>query len=360
MNEGSKDANIKNLQFYKGKKVLITGHTGFKGAWLTAVLHYMQADAWGYALAPEAGSLYEKLSGDKLIHSVTGDLLDGKKLQAVVREFQPEIVIHLAAFGFMKECFENPVRAYSTNLMGSVNLLEAVRGCPSVKSIVMVSTDKVYENKGDGAIYKETDTLGGEGPYSSSKTCMELLVRDYKKSYFQTENPRVGIATVRASNVLAGGDHIQTRLIPSILRAVAEKTNVELRNPFQTRPWQFVLDALDGYLTVARYLYQYPNEYSGAWNIGPTQNGIRTVEWVFHKIKEYFHGLESMEGGLFEVCESATLGLDIQKSLECLDWEPKVSCDRLIELIVEFFKGQQEGIPEYVLCRQQIAMFYAD
>lgn len=353
-----KDAHEKNLKFYKNRRVLVTGHTGFKGAWLTAILNYMGADAMGYALAPQQGSLYEKIHGDELINSVIGDLLDYRLLKETIQEFQPEIIIHLAAFGFMKECFDNPLRAYSTNLMGSVNLLEILRTCTSVKSIVLISTDKVYENKGDGAVYSERDILGGVGPYSGSKTCMEFLAKDYQNTYFQKNGLMVGIATVRASNVLAGGDHIETRLIPSILRSVAEGNAVELRNPTQTRPWQSVLDALNGYLTVARFLYEYPLEYSGSWNIGPTQDGIRSVLWIFEKIKESFEGLEGKKGEQFQISESETLGLDIRKALDKLDWEPRLSCEKVVESVVDFFKSQQCGESEYQICMRQINDFY--
>ena len=352
------DSHANNLKFYRGKRVLITGHTGFKGSWLTSILFYMGANVLGYSLEPENGSLYDQIKGDELLKNVTGDLLDYLLLEQTIQEFQPEIVIHLAAFGFIKECYEDPVRAYNTNLIGSVNLLEAVKKCQSIKSVVLVSTDKVYANKGNGAIYAEDDMIGGEDPYSSSKTCMEFMSRNYRSSYLQTENVSVGIATVRASNVLGGGDHIQTRLIPSILTSVANGTNVELRNPNQTRPWQSVLDALDGYLTVARYLYENPLTYSGAWNIGPTKDGICTVSWVFERIQETFTGLEGKKGERFQVNEAETLGLSIQKSLSMLDWKPSMSCDKVIDQVVEFFKCQRAGQWERQICFKQISDFY--
>lgn len=353
-----KNALLNNQEFYKGKRILVTGHTGFKGAWLTAILNYLGADAMGYALAPEPGSLYEKIRGDELIHNVTGDLLDDLFLKKTVDSFQPEIVIHMGAFGFVKECFDDPSRAYRTNLIGSMNLLEALRSCKSVKSIVMVSTDKVYDNKGDGALYCEQDVLGGTDAYSCSKICMEFMIRDYRQSYFHTNAGAAGIAVVRASNVLAGGDHIQTRLIPSILKSVAEGTTVELRNPSQTRPWQSVLDALNGYLSLARLLCGNPAEYSGEWNIGPTKDGVRTVSWIFEKIRRSFEGLEYKEGELFDVSESETLGLDIQKALDKLDWEPVLSCEKVVDQVVEFFKCQEAGEWERQICLRQITEFY--
>lgn len=351
-------ASAKNLKFYKGKRVLVTGHTGFKGSWLTMMLHYMGAECLGYALAPQPDSLYEKIRGDELIHNVTGDLLDYEFLANTVKEFRPDIVIHMAAFGFVKECFNDPVRAYQTNLVGSMNLLEALRDCETVKSVVMVSTDKVYDNKGDGALYREEDALGAADAYSCSKICMEFLVKDYRQSYFQAGGCRKGLAVVRASNVLAGGDHIETRLIPSILKSVAEGRTVELRNPMQTRPWQSVLDALNGYLAVARLLYENPEGYSEEWNIGPTSNGVRTVSWIFERIRNSFHGLDYTEGEHFAVNESETLGLDIHKSLDRLDWRPILSCEEVVDQVVDFFKCQAAGEWERQICLRQMKEFY--
>ena len=353
-----KNSREQNLSFYRGKRVLVTGHTGFKGAWLTAVLSYLGAETTGYALEPEAGCLYERIHGDNMIRSVYGDLSDQMHLDQTVQTFQPEIVLHLAAFGFVKECYEDPVRAYETNVMGSLRLLEALRRCSSVRSVVMVSTDKVYENCGDGTNYKETDRLGGVGPYSGSKTCMEYLIQDYRETYFLIPGKNTGLASVRASNVLGGGDHVQSRLIPTILRAAAEGKSTALRNPDQTRPWQSVLDALNGYLSVARLLYQEPAAYSEAWNIGPTKDGIRSVGWVFETISDAFHTLKNSVGKGIGVAESKTLGLDIQKSLERLDWEPVLPIEQTIEQVVEFFKCQQAGEEERDICMRQINEFF--
>lgn len=351
---------INNINFYKNRKVLITGHTGFKGAWMTAMLNYLKVDALGYSLSPVVGGLYEQINGNSLIKNVNGDLLDSELLNWTIQKHQPEIVIHLAAFGFVKECFDDPVRAYQTNLMGSVNLLEAVRKCDSVRSVLLISTDKVYENKGDGAIYSEEDPLGGNDSYASSKTCMEIMVRDYRENYFHTDTRITGIATARASNVLGGGDHIQTRLIPTILRAVDSGTTVEIRNPEQTRPWQSVLDAVNGYLTIARYLYKEPLEYTGAWNVGPTRDGIRSVSWVLEKIQKSFRNLKGQVGNQFYVHESDTLGLDIRKALGRLDWEPQMTCDVVIEKVVEFYLCQKAGQSAADICFDQIDKFFRE
>jgi CDP-glucose 4,6-dehydratase len=287
-----KKASQKNKTFYPGKRVFLTGHTGFKGAWMTAVLHELGAETVGYALEPEPGSLYEKIDGDSLIRSVIADVRDFDRLRKELCEFRPEIVIHFAALLPVQSCFDDPRLTYETHVMGTVNLFEAIRCCESVKSILIVTTDKVYENKGDGALYKETDPLGGVDPYSSSKTCMELVAGTYKQSYLQTDEKTVGVSTARASNVIGGGDHIQSRLIPSILNSFAQEKEVELRNPHQTRPWQSVLDALNGYLSIARLMHEEPEKYSGSWNIGPVKEGIKSVLDVVEKMQLFYKGMQ--------------------------------------------------------------------
>ena len=352
-----KDGYIKNKEFYRNKRVLLTGHTGFKGTWFTAILNYLGVEALGYSLAPAEGCLFTKINGSELIQSISGDILDYEHLERVIEKFKPEIVFHLAAFGFINECYNDPLRAYNTNVIGTVNLLEALRKVESPKSVVLISTDKVYENKGDGAIYGESEQLGGVNPYSGSKTCMEFAINDYTKSYFKDIGAS-GISIARASNVLAGGDHIKSRLIPSILNAIDGEIAVELRNPMQTRPWQSVLDAIDGYLTLGRLNYQNPQSYNGAWNIGPSVDGMRSVQWVYETIKRTFHGLSEQKGKIFEAEEARTLGLDIRKMLEKTDWEPKLSCEKVIAQVVEFYLCQKNGMDERTICMQQISNYY--
>jgi len=348
-------SSLLNKTFYSGKRIFVTGHTGFKGSWLSLILSELGAIARGYALMPQAGSLFEKIHGTDIIDHVEGDVRDPDHIGKALNDFQPEIVLHLAAQAIVKDCFDNPHYAFETNVMGTVNLLEAIRKCPSVKSVLVVTTDKVYENKGDGGIYIESDRLGGIDPYSASKAGMEIITECYKKSYlFET-----GVATGRASNVIAGGDHIQSRLIPSILNGFNEGKPVEIRNPNQTRPWQSVLDAINGYLTIARKCYEQPDEFSGAWNIGPTVDGIRTVAEVFSIMQGYFNGdLEFVQAEKLKVHESATLGLNIEKSMEYLGWRPEQSLEKMLYDVVEFYKQQKSGVIEREIARKQIGAYF--
>jgi CDP-glucose 4,6-dehydratase len=353
-------ASQKNRIFYPGKRVFLTGHTGFKGAWLTAVLHELGAASIGYALEAEPGSLYQKIGGDSLIRSVIADVRDYQKLKKTLGEYKPEIIIHFAALLPVQSCYDDPKLAYETHVMGTVNLLQAIRACKTVKSVLVVTTDKVYENKGDGAIYAETDRLGGIDPYSSSKACMELIRETYRKSYLQVDGRMAGISTARASNVIAGGDHIQSRLIPSILNAFASGKEVELRNPHQTRPWQSVLDALNGYLAIARLQYENPEPYSGAWNIGPAPEGIRTVLDVVNIMQNYYDRAAGFKPGATasRVNESQTLGLNIAKSLKQLDWFPEIPLEKMLYDLVDYFKRQQAQEPERDICMRQIQEFF--
>jgi len=289
---------------------------------------------------------------------------DYERLRKELYVFEPEIVIHFAAKAIVKDCFDDPRLAYETNIMGTVNLLEAIRACGSVRSVLIITTDKVYENKGNGAVYVETDPLGGVDPYSSSKTCMEFVTDAYKKSYLQTESRMAGVSTARASNVIGGGDHVQSRLIPSILNSFRDGKPVELRNPHQTRPWQSVLDALNGYLSIARLMYEDPARYSGQWNIGPRKESIRSVLDVVNLMQDFYQSNTGfVEGAAFAVKESRTLGLDITKSVNQLDWFPEMTLEKTFYDVVDFFKRQnavqQTGEIERDICLAQIRDFFS-
>ena len=352
-------ASSLNKQFYSGKRIFVTGHTGFKGAWLTLILNEIGAIARGYALPAEQGCLFENINGADYIDHISGDVRDVDELTEAIISFKPEIVLHLAAQVTVQDCFNDPLKTYGTNVMGTVNLYEAVRKCSSIKSVVTITTDKVYENKGDGAIYKVGDTLAGADTCSTSNICVEFVTDAYRRSYFNTDNRTIGVATARPSNVIAGGDHVQTRLIPSILNGFADSKPSELRNPDQSRSWQSAIDALNGYMTIGRKLFEDPKEYSAPWNIGPNRDGIRTVGEIYEKIRYYFNSGESyVVVDNREVRESMTLGLDIEQSIDKLGWYPEQSLDKIIFNLTDFFIRQRNNENEREICLRQIREFF--
>ena len=348
-----------NRAFYKGKRVFITGHNGFNGAWLVGALHELGAVVRGYAGPAAPGGAFERMRGEELIDSQVGDILNYEQLRDSILEFQPDIVMHLAAIAIVKDCFDHPRKAFDINVMGTVNVFEAVRECPSVKCVLVVTTDKVYENKGDGAVYQVGDPLGGIDPYSNSKTCMEFVCDCYRYTYLQKDGKMVGVATSRTANAIGGGDnHTDSRLVPQLLKGIAENNPVQLRNPHQTRPWQEVLDAINGYLSLCRLMCEDPEKYSGAWNIGPTLDGIREVSWIVEKMQEFFADAKVEVGEKYKVKESATLGLDISKTLELTDWQPEIPCERMLYNVVDYFKKQQAGMDERDILLGQVRTFY--
>jgi CDP-glucose 4,6-dehydratase len=273
---------------YDKRRVLITGHTGFKGSWLCLLLHKLGADVYGYALEPPTNpSLFIEANIAELITSYIGDIRDLNKLTKLFQKIQPEIVIHMAAQPLVRESYKNPVETYEINVMGTVNILEACRNTPSVKAIVNVTTDKCYENKEWYWGYRENEPIGGYDPYSNSKGCSELVTSAYRNSYFNPNeyvNHGVAIATARAGNVIGGGDWADDRLIPDFIRAISKGEKVKIRNPNAIRPWQHVLEPLSGYLILAEKLFTQGAPYAQAWNFGPDDNDAQNVEWIISKI----------------------------------------------------------------------------
>ena len=352
-------SSILNKAFYQGKRVFVTGHTGFKGAWLTLVLNCLGATARGYAFRPEADCLFSKIDGASCIDHVIGDVRDKENLMSAICAFKPEIILHLAAVVTVQDCHNNPYRAFSTNIMGTVNVFEAARICESVKSVVAITTDKVYENKGDAAVYSVGDPLTGTDPVSASNTGAEYAFMAYKNTYLHTPQRLVGVATARPGNVIAGGDHVPTRLLPSILKGFAAGKPSVLRNPEQSRSWQSALDALNGYLTIARKLCEDPIRFSFPWNIGPTKDGIRTVGYIYEGIRRHFDSDAPYSlAQKSEVRESQTLGLSIEDSIKHLGWRPEQPLDKILFDLTDFFKRQQRGEPEKDICRRQILEFF--
>src|SRR5882762_4688653 len=278
--EGALEGLEMTFEFWRNKRVLLTGHTGFKGSWLSLWLQSLRAEVTGYSLAPPTQpSLYALADVGKAMQSVHGDILDLEHLRRVACECKPEVVFHLAAQALVRYSYANPINTYTTNVNGTAHVLEAVRHVPSVRAVLIVTSDKCYENVGTAEGYVETDPLGGDDPYSSSKAAAELVTAAYRKSFFTPAKAgeRVGIATARSGNVVGGGDWAADRLIPDVVRAVLDKQTLSIRNPHAVRPWQHVLEPLCGYLTLAEKLHQHPASFSESWNFGPDESECWSV-----------------------------------------------------------------------------------
>jgi len=323
--------------FWDGKRVFITGHTGFKGSWLSIWLANMGAQVTGYALAPNTSpNLYEVLDvGGSICQSHIGDIRDIAHLRQAITDASPEIVLHMAAQPLVRYSYEHPLETYSTNVMGTVNLLECVRALNTVKAVVVVTTDKCYENKEWEWGYREIDALGGHDPYSSSKGCAELVTAAYRESYFQAKKyheHRVAIASARAGNVIGGGDWSADRLIPDAFRAFEAKRALVIRNPLATRPWQHVLEPLSGYLILAKALYLSGKEFNGGWNFGPKNEDARSVNEVINLLMDNWE-FESnwIQEKNEQPHEANSLILDCSKASQRLGWTPEWSLEKAIK-----------------------------
>lgn len=322
--------------FYDRKRVLVTGHTGFKGSWLTLWLTIMGAKVLGYALEPNTDpSLFNVLNLHKDIDHVIGDIRDLEKLKEVIIEFKPEIVFHLAAQPLVRLSYREPRLTYETNVMGTVNLLEAIRQTKSVRAVVNVTSDKCYENKEWVWGYREIDPMGGYDPYSSSKGCSELITAAYRNSYFK--NTETAIASARAGNVIGGGDWAEDRLIPDIVRSLSQGKQIIIRNPKATRPWQHVLEPLSGYLLLGKLLYEKGQEFAEAWNFGPSDSSVMTVEEIVKKSIEIWGSGSYVIDSSEQPHEANLLKLDISKSSKKLGWSAKVPSLRALELTLEWY-----------------------
>lgn len=309
--------------FWSGKRVFLTGHTGFKGSWLSLWLQSMGAQVTGYALAPPTNpSLFEIAEVAQGMTSVIGDIRDLAKLQAVFADHRPEIVIHMAAQPLVRYSYQNPVETYSTNVMGTVHLFEAVRNTPGVKAVVNVTTDKCYENKEWNWGYRENEPMGGHDPYSNSKGCSELITSAYRSSFFQDKG--AALASARAGNVIGGGDWATDRLVPDILRAFEKNQPVVIRNPHATRPWQHVLEPLSGYLSLAEHLYTDCQAFAEGWNFGPKDDDAQPVQWIVEQmVNSWGNGASWQQDGGVHPHEANYLKLDIAKAKACLGWQPR-------------------------------------
>lgn len=344
--------------FWNGKKVLVTGHTGFVGAWMCAVLKYMGADIYGIALEAEHDSLYEQIRLSLSVTEYIQDIIDYEKVKRILDEVNPEIVIHLAAFGFVKECYEIPMRAYQTNVLGTMNLLEVIRSCDSVSNILIVSSDKVYQNDEEIGRYffRENEKLGGIDPYSCSKTCEDLIAQSYYHTYYKDTMRTMSI--VRPGNILGGGDHIKSRLIPSMLDKFQKNEVVDIRHPNATRPWQHVLDAIDAYLTIIQKTFAAEKGMFEIYNVGPEKDGQMSVGEIAKYISDKFeHSNVQLGNGNEGVQEAEYLGVDITKIKQQVLWQPKKNMKDILEDCYNFWKqGQTQD--KYILCLQQIEEYY--
>ena len=329
-----------NPSFWQGKKVFLTGHTGFKGSWLSLWLQSMGVLVKGYSLAPPTSpSLFVIADVAQNMETQIGDIRDLATLKESMLNFNPDILIHMAAQPLVRLSYIEPVDTYTTNVIGTVNVLEAARICSNLKAIVSVTTDKCYENKEWAWGYRENEPMGGHDPYSSSKGCAELVASSYRNSFFNTKSS-AALATARAGNVIGGGDWADCRLIPDILKAFENSKSVVVRNPLSTRPWQHVLEPLSGYLVLAENLYTNGQEYAGAWNFGPKDEDCKPVNWILERMLATWGpgaawGLDQNNNPH----EAGFLKLDCSKAKQKLHWEPKWNLEYTLKLIVNWHKA---------------------
>ena len=327
------------MNFWHRKRVLVTGHTGFKGSWLSYWLNLLGAEVCGYSLPPDGSpNIFENLQIEKRIESVIGDVRNLPNFQKTLQNFQPEIVFHLAAQSLVRRSYLEPVETYTTNVIGTVNILEAIRQIECVKAAVIITTDKVYENRESAVGYKEGDRLGGFEPYSNSKACAELVVSAYRNSFF-ADNKTL-IATARAGNVIGGGDWSEDRLLPDVFRSLIFGEKLLIRNPNSVRPWQHVLEPLSGYLLLAEKLFGGDEAFADAWNFGPEDEDAKPVGYILDKIKRLWTGDVNWEiASGIHPHETNLLKLDSAKAKGELRWQPRLSLNAGLKLTVEWYQA---------------------
>ena len=343
---------------YQGKKVFLTGHTGFKGSWLLLMLHQLGAIVKGYSLAPvHQNDLYHQINGDNFCDSQIDDIRNQETLIKSMVDFQPDFVIHMAAQALVIDSYKAPVETYQTNVMGTANLLEAARQCSSVKAVVNITTDKCYENKEWEWGYRENEPMGGHDPYSSSKGCAELITSAYRNSFFNSVNS-AAIASARAGNVIGGGDWAEDRLIPDILKSFEKKSPVVIRNPMATRPWQHVLEPLSGYLVLAEHLFNEGKSFAEAWNFGPKDEDCKPVSWILDKMVANWNDHASWElDKNNNPHEAGYLKLDCSKAAAKLNWKPKWDLDFTLGKIINWHQSFLNGSNIHDECLKEIAEY---
>jgi len=347
-----------NSKFWRSKRVLLTGHSGFKGAWLAYWLHQMGANVTGISLPPTSSPNLFSLAGiDQLLNNHFLDVRDSEGLEKLVLESQPEIVLHLAAQALVRPSYSDPLTTFSTNVMGTANLLNALRGLKSVRAAVLVTTDKVYKNLEHAYPYREIDVLGGHDPYSASKAASEIIIESFRDSYFSERG--IAIASARAGNVIGGGDWSNNRLIPDAIGAWDQKLPLEIRRPDAVRPWQHVLDPLNGYLVLAERLHE-DMQLSGAYNFGPQAHEVATVRKVVEIAQKSYGVGDVMWGDGFEgPHEAGLLSLDTSKARNALDVSPRWNLEEAIARTMNWYKGYRNGLSSHMLCEADVAAFVA-
>ena len=356
---GTLENLVMDADFWKNKKVLITGHTGFKGSWLSLWLQGKGTHVIGYALPPPTEpSFFETVEIASLITSIEGDIGDRDYLKAIFKKHQPEIVIHMAAQSLVRYSYQHPLETYETNVMGTLNVLDAVRQTQTVRTALIITSDKCYRKKDRAGGYRESDAMGGNDPYASSKGCAELVTTAYRKSFLSKNDislPAVRVASARAGNVIGGGDWGADRLIPDVIRAVSSDRPLVIRNPKAVRPWQHVLEPLDGYLTLVENLWNHGSQFEGGWNFGPADEDCKTVDWILETLNKLWDGGIQWELDQVEnPPEDAYLKVDSTKARNALGWSTKLSVDQALSWVVDWYRGylNQKNIRQ--LSEQQI------
>jgi CDP-glucose 4,6-dehydratase len=341
------------------KRVMITGHTGFKGSWLTFILKGLGCEVLGYSL-PDLNhqSHFNQLSIRDSITHIDGDIRDRDFLASTMQAFNPDIVFHLAANAIVSSCYADPTECFDTNVMGSVNVLEACNSTPSVQAVIYVTSDKCYENVEWVWGYRENDRLGGYDPYSASKACAEIVFSSYLRSFF-AKNPDIGVASVRAGNVIGGGDWALNRIVPDCMRSLFDGRDIILRNPKATRPWQHVLEPLSGYMHLAAKLLTEPKKYSGSWNFGPNASETRSVEDLATYFVKYFgRGVVKRHQDPSQPKEANILKLNCDKAHEMLNWKPKWTVDQTLEFTASWYKEYHTGKAVTSITQKQVQEYF--
>ena len=343
-----------NPDFWAARRVLVTGHTGFKGGWLTIWLQRLGAEVAGFALpAATEPNFFDAAKVAGTLQSETGDVRDIEHVTRFVQSFRPDIIIHMAAQSLVRPSYTDPIETFGTNVMGTANILEAARRCDSVAAIVNVTTDKCYENLEREAGYREDEPLGGHDPYSASKGCSEIVTSSFRRSF------SIPVASARAGNVIGGGDWAEDRLIPDLVRSFMAGDEATIRNPASTRPWQHVLEPLHGYLTLAEHVYKDPKSFSVAWNFGPNDDDAKPVEWLANRLSELWADGAGWRNASDpdQPHEAGFLRLNCDKAKSRLNWQPRLDLDRALSWTVEWYKNFQAGNDVRAVSESQISNF---